>query len=142
MNAVGPVLMLDFDGVLHPASGGDVADFARLPLLEEVLADLACHVVISSTWREHYSMADLQRLLGSVVGSRVIDVLGPDQRGSYLRYRNIQAWLEKNPWGTNWRALDDSVSEFPPGCAQLILCDGREGMSMRQMHIISDWLQP
>lgn len=76
MNAVGPVLMLDFDGVLHPASGGDVADFARLPLLEEVLADLACHVVISSTWREHYPLTELQRLLGNVVGPRVIDILG------------------------------------------------------------------
>jgi hypothetical protein len=136
-----PVLMLDFDGVLHPAQGGDLPDFAHLSLLEEALLGPDCNVVISSTWREHYPLADLQRLLGNMIGPRVIGVLGPDQRGRYLRYQNILAWLRANTWCTNWRALDDSASEFPPGCAELILCDGRTGMSAPQLHSIRAWLQ-
>lgn len=141
MDLHGPVLMLDFDGVLHPFAGTDVPDFARLPMLEEALAGSDCNVVISSTWREHYRLTDLQRFLGKVVGPRVIDALGPDGRGRYLRYQNVLSWLEANTWCTDWRALDDSVSEFPPGCAQLILCDGRIGISAQQLHSIRAWLR-
>lgn len=56
MNFHGPVLMLDFDGVLHPFAGNDIPDFARLPLLEEALFGLDCKIVISSTWRERYQL--------------------------------------------------------------------------------------
>lgn len=136
-----PVLILDFDGVLHHAQGRNIPEFARLPLLEEALSDSDCNVVISSTWREHYTLPELRRMLGKKIGPRVIDSLGPDARGPYLRHQNILAWLGKNSWYTNWRALDDSASEFPPGCLELILCDGRIGLTAAQVQIIKDWLR-
>lgn len=133
--------MLDFDGVLHPSQGDDVPDFARLPLLEDAMAGSACHVVISSTWREHYDLAALQLMLGPSVGPRVIGGLGPDPRERFGRYWNIRSWLSDNGWCSDWRALDDSVSEFPPACDELILCDGRTGMSAGQVHSIRTWLR-
>jgi hypothetical protein len=132
--------MLDFDGVLHPSQGSDVPELALLPLLEEALSESACNIVISSTWREHYDLAALQGLLGRGVGPRVIEVLGPDPRGQHRRYWNIRSWLNANDWCADWRALDDSVTEFPPGCAELILCDGRTGMSADQVQTVRNWL--
>ncbi|RYH28381.1 MAG: hypothetical protein EON54_23415 [Alcaligenaceae bacterium] len=133
--------MLDFDGVLHPSQGSDVPDFAALPLLEGALSGLECSVVISSTWREHYPLTELRALLGNVIRPHVVGVLGPDQYGQHVRYRNILVWLNANTWCTDWRALDDSASEFPPECPQLILCDGRIGMSALQVQVIKAWLR-
>jgi hypothetical protein len=47
------LLFLDFDGVLHPASAGREALFSRTSMLEAVLPDDRCRIVMSSSWRHH-----------------------------------------------------------------------------------------
>jgi hypothetical protein len=42
-------LMLDFDGVLHPAQGSDSPEFGLVGLLEKALENQDCAIVISST---------------------------------------------------------------------------------------------
>jgi hypothetical protein len=134
------VLMLDFDGVLHPAQGCEVEDFAYAPLLAEALEGLRCRIVISSTWRDSFTLEQLRRLLPAELAVRVVDALGPDAWGRHVRYRNILRWLESQKAAIDWRALDDTVSEFPPGCPQLVLCDGRIGFSKVEAGILRSWL--
>lgn len=57
------ILMLDFDGVLHSSQGNQIEDFALAPMLADALDARACSVVITSTWREHYSLSALKGLL-------------------------------------------------------------------------------
>lgn len=137
----GPVLMLDFDGVLHPAQGSEIPEFHRLPLLERALKGSTCRIVISSTWREHYSLGVLVARLGPEVGSRVVDVLGPDGRGPHVRYGNIVRWLAGHTDVKSWRAFDDSAAEFPPALPELILCDGRVGVDLQQIQVLERWLR-
>lgn len=132
--------MLDFDGVLHPCQGNAVPDFSLVPMLASALERSDCKIVISSTWREHHSLDVLRAMLGPKVGNRVIGVLGPDERGPYVRHRNILTWLHEHRWCANWRALDDTGSEFPPGCEELILCDGMRGLGPPQVSALREWL--
>lgn len=134
------VLMLDFDGVLHPAQGNQVPEFAHAPRLARILAESDCAVVISSTWREHFSLDGLRAKLPRDLGERVVAVLGPDQRGPHVRFKNVEAWLETQSGSVNWRALDDSASDFPSGCPHLILCDGRTGIGDEQELALREWL--
>jgi hypothetical protein len=134
------VLMLDFDGVLHPAQGDGTPEFARLPLLVAAVAGTRCEIVISSTWREHYPQPHLRALLGPEIGARVVGVLGADHRGPYVRYQNILAWLKDNAPAADWRAVDDSAAEFPPGWLQLLLCNGITGLDRATSMLIREWL--
>jgi hypothetical protein len=120
--------MLDFDGVLHPAQGSDMPEFVHAPRLVEILGSAACEIVVSSTWREHYSLRELRTLL-------------PKQMGPQVRFRNILAWLEGQVDIVDWRALDDSPSEFPSDCPNLILCDGRHGLAAAQEEALRHWLR-
>jgi hypothetical protein len=134
------VLMLDFDGVLHPAQGNQIPEFTHATRLARILAESDCAVVISSTWREHYSLAELRARLPRDLGERVVGVLGPDHRGPNVRFKNIEDWLESQTGLIDWRALDDSASDFPSGCPQLILCDGRTGFGDEQERALREWL--
>ena len=132
--------MLDFDGVLHHAQGAAVADFAFAHQLDAALDGHRCEVVISSTWREHYSIEQLRMFLPTRLGARVIDVLGPDHRGPHVRHKNVLDWVARQSSSVDWRALDDARHEFPEGCDQLILCDGSVGLSARECRQIRVWL--
>ncbi len=134
------VLFLDFDGVLHPASGSHMPEFARAPMLAAVLEGAACDVVISSTWRDHYPLEHLKTLLPPSLAGKVVATLGPDCRGPHVRFVTICEWVAQHSPDSDWRALDDSGSEFPQGCANLILCDGRTGLDDRQLSALKEWL--
>ena len=121
------VLFLDFDGVLHPkGAGGAEQHFCRRPLLEELLLDAACadwRVVITSTWREAYSLQKLRGFFCAALQRRIIDrtpVLD-DQDADHLRYREIRAWLNKQPQVKRWCAIDDDREGFPEAQAARVV---------------------
>ena len=113
------ILFLDFDGVLHPAGGVSTAGrFAKLPLLEALLVEPAfahVEIVISSTWREAYPLARLRGLFPDTLRARVVDCTPQldDPDVEHPRYREIRAWLNRNPGVAAWAALDDSIAQFP-----------------------------
>lgn len=83
------IVMVDFDGVLHPASVSAEQLFCRLPLLEMALSGYECGIVISSSWRHQYDFAQLVQhfpvsLRGSVVGAT-----GSPHIGKWPRYHEI-----------------------------------------------------
>jgi hypothetical protein len=128
VGSVRKILFLDFDGVLHSASGNSLPEFFHVPGLAQGLAGRPCEIVISSTWREHYSLARLKQFLSPELAGRVIGVTGPDPPGRYPRHQAILQYLETVGGAVEWRALDDSGSEFYE-CPNLILCDGAIGLT-------------
>ncbi len=136
-----PLLFLDFDGVLHPASDHATAAFSRTHLLEEALAGLEARLVVSSSWRFHYSLAAIRSRLPAAVASRVIGTTGEPHFGEFARHREILAWVADARDPAPWRALDDSAFEFPKGCHELILCDPSTGLDEQLAGVVRDWLE-
>ncbi len=135
-----PLLFLDFDGVLHPTSGRPNDRFCRGELLGEALAGSRCAIVISSSWRHHYSLGELIEALPSSLRDRVIGATGDPHVGRWPRYNEIATYLRQVGGGAAWRALDDSWIEFPEACAQLIVCDPNVGFAGTQAAQLRRWL--
>ena len=57
------LVFLDFDGVLHPTSATEWILFCRAPHLQQALANHDCGLVISSSWRHHFSRGNCWRFL-------------------------------------------------------------------------------
>lgn len=78
------------------------------------------------------------------IAARIVDTTptfkirdASDMAGS--RYRKILAYLDGS--GADWWALDDDVSLFPPGCAELVLCDdGFRDHEERALGTALDWI--
>ena len=105
------VIFLDIDGVLAPIRQwdryGDL-DPACIRVLNEIVADGAADVVVSSTWRYGKTIAELQEILvaegfaGTVVGKTPIGGPGAD------RGQEIAAWLAEHAVG-GYVIIDDHV---------------------------------
>lgn len=124
------ILFLDFDGVMHPEPCYDKSQlFCCRPRLEKVLADFShVEIVISSTWRENRSLAELGEYFSLEYRNRVIDVTPfwkdiPDivEVIGYQRHSEIEGWLRKSraPWRP-WIAIDDKPYLFRPFLDNLI----------------------
>lgn len=124
------ILFLDFDGVLHPEPCYDDEQlFSCLPRLESVLRDFpAVQVVITSTWREKYSLSELRTFFSADIAVRIIGVTPGWQdipeivaTMGYQRHAEIEGWLRQSgkPWFP-WLAIDDKSYLFKPFLKNLI----------------------
>lgn len=132
------VLFLDFDGVLHPTLAQPSALFIHGARLAEVLRPYPVKIVISSSWRFHFSKIEILAKLPDELCYAVIGVTGNAHVGKFARWHEIHQYI-KNHRVTDWRALDDSSFEFPLGCKELIACDGSIGVDGPQLDLISSW---
>ena len=130
------VLFLDIDGVLvteqsyfyweqrgdEPRKETDASRFC--PIAVSNLNYLCANVpelliVISSSWRTYYSLAQIQSFLeeeGFLHGDRLIDVTQVlSLRGNDRRYREISSWLEeeRTVGVKDWVAIDDHDYNIP-----------------------------
>ena len=123
------LLFLDFDGVLHPVFGSRELDFCRLPLLETVLRGAPeVRIVVSSTWREVFGLAQLRSRFSPDIAARIVGAT-PVLPGR-SRHAEIMAYLQRHArHDTQWVALDDTPAEFPRGCPYLVRCDPRSGLT-------------
>ena len=136
------LLFLDFDGVLHPSTvTAEQPLFCRAALLVEAsaLAQLDFDIVISSSWRHHFSLQALLEPLPSAIREKVVGTTGPAHIGKWSRFQEIQRYRMQhgNP---PWRALDDSRYEFPPDCAELIWCNPNYGLVEADGARLKKWL--
>lgn len=135
----GPVLFLDFDGVLH-AVGEEALDenfrlianpnlFCWRPILEQVLAPYpSVQILVSSDWRHLFDDESLASLLGAILGPRVfgaVDTFQNSRAEEILREavrRHVDYWL----------AIDDHPSVAKAreaGDSRFIVCSPSTGLS-------------
>ena len=138
------ILFLDFDGVLHPVGSTLSQCFSCLPLLEEFLRTEApsWQVVISSSWREHYSRQQIleifspdlrDRIIGSTSaeGDRSLHATWAGQARLYPREIQIRHYLARSGLNSeDWVSLDDTSWWFRNAEANdhLVLCKPDTGL--------------
>ncbi len=123
-------VFLDFDGVLRRKD----APLYKLerPLVarfEETLRAIPdATVVITSSWREAFSLAEMQRSFSPDVAARIVGTTPIAQnRDGFYRHREVSAYLKRNGQdGGRWVALDDDPEHYPAG-APVILVDPSKG---------------
>lgn len=138
-----PILFLDFDGVLHTKSPPRDLRFAANLL--PIVIRYEFEVVISSTWREVYSLQELKGKLGRL-GSHVIDctplISDDDSSQTGKRQAEIEKWLEANFRSDRlWAAIDDDRDGFRPSCKRLFLVDGTQGFNQVFAHEFIRWFE-
>jgi len=134
-----PVLFLDFDGVLHPNCSAPSDCFCLLPALADTIAPFELDIVISSSWRHHRTLRWMKRLFPVPCRKRIIGTTEDPFPGTHARWKEIRAYLREHP-ASDWRALDDFDFEFPPGCRELIHCDGARGCQNAELERLANWL--
>jgi hypothetical protein len=144
------LIFLDFDGVLHSVddfhteysahgirySGANL--FRHLPLLAGILDRFPeVDVVVSSSWRHHYSLDELREIFGRhgerIIGTiRSIDVPGERPATRFQECRTIAEEFEAR----HWLMIDDQPTLvwgwYEPSESQerrVIFCDPKLGLS-------------
>ena len=124
------VIFLDFDGVLR-REGAPLYQLEK-PLVsrfEETLRAIPdATVVITSSWREAFSLAEMRRFFSNDIAARIVGTtpIAQNREGCY-RHREVVAYLKRNgPEGRPWVALDDDPEHYPAG-APVVLVDARKG---------------
>ena len=147
------MLFLDFDGVTHPypCSIGD--EFCCLPHIEEVLLQHPeVEVVISSSWREMYSLEYLQGFFSADIAARIrgvtrysknmMETWSPGSGYRTQRESQCKAWIRFNrPRDTPWMALDDGAHRFSSNCANLLLTTSATGFTQAHQQTLKDMIR-
>ncbi len=134
------ILFLDFDGVMHPVGSGIDRIFQHANLLSTWLHQHPeVRLVVSSSWREQFSLSELGDLLfhdrpelqDRVAGATPI-LKFVDSAGSE-RETECRIWLydnEKDYDYAAWIAIDDQPELFKSlSPEQLVLCDPSIGLT-------------
>lgn len=128
------IIMLDFDGVLHPEPATAEQAFCSLPHLHTILlARPDARVVVTSDWRLKHSVAQLSELLFGGIPSLRGRFAGvtpevPEYRYEYrAREREVEAWLQANGM-PEWIAVDDVAGHYTHGSPKVVLIDYRTGL--------------
>ncbi|MCU7806298.1 MAG: hypothetical protein KZQ73_00265 [Candidatus Thiodiazotropha sp. (ex Semelilucina semeliformis)] len=136
------LVFLDFDGVLHPITGGNAFDVECLDSLRIALDGTSVNLVISSSWREQYHFEELQQYLAPlnapVIGvTPVID----DPFLVNVRYYEVMRFLESTE-GLNqkWLAIDDTPG-FYPADAPVYWTDSRKGFTSNDIDPLKQMLK-
>ncbi|UQV45036.1 hypothetical protein KIV45_25460 [Janthinobacterium lividum] len=145
------ILFLDFDGVLHPFPMTSTSShFSATPSLWTILEKIPeISVVITSTWREQFSLAQLVELLkghgGEHFSNRFIGVTPiMESTTDYvpgIRQQEIESWLVENEVTDEpYIILDDIEEYFDSTCPNLYLVDGVSGLTGHDAAMIPIWL--
>ena len=115
------IIFLDFDGVLNSAKDfagcenqGVVINPSKLPLLRQIVSATEARIVLSTSWREHWSKTpaecdDIGRFIEqtfSFYGLQIFDKT-PEFRGK--RETQIKFWLDQHPEVQQFVVLDDML---------------------------------
>ncbi len=129
LRTAGPLIFLDIDGVLR-RNGAPLykleADLRHL--FEETLRAMpGAEVVISSSWREGFSLTEIRAHFSNDVASRIIAVTPMAVDGEHRRYREVLAYLiHSGQKGRPWVAVDDDPAHYPAS-VRVILVNPAKG---------------
>ncbi len=126
-------LFLDLDGVLRrsasPLYGLDRDLVANLESLLRAFPDVK--VVITSSWREAFSLAELRKHFSADIAARIVGVtLSSEDRDDFYRHREVLAYLKRKAApGDWWVAVDDDPLHYPSD-APVLLVDPAVGLDV------------
>ena len=115
------VIFLDFDGVLNSANYllgredcGVVIDPTRMVLLKQIAQATDAKIVLSTSWREHWSKNPAECdstgvLINSIFGKYDLQILDKTPELRARREVEIINWLDKHPEVKNFVVLDDRL---------------------------------
>lgn len=129
-----PVLLLDFDGVLHPGHTGTFEYLPDLYLVLDAIYDL--QIVISSDWQRHTPAADLLKIFAPAYRARVVGVIGEETSAEAPRQRAIEAYAAAHSM-RGYVAIDDSPRYFDPDCPWLFEVSSGSGISGRSEELVA-----
>jgi len=108
------LLFLDFDGVLRRAGSPKYQFDADCPeQFQETLRALSeVEIVVSSSWKEAFSLNENKRHFVPDIASRIIGVTRGGLRvDDHQRHREVLAFLRCQGWEESpWVAIDDAAS--------------------------------
>jgi hypothetical protein len=125
----GPLIFLDIDGVLRRRESPRYALEAQLlKTFEEALRAIPdAEVVISSSWREGFSLDEIRKHFSGDVAARIVGVTPNAEQAEHGRYREVLAYMiRQGQKGRPWVAIDDDPTHYPPG-VNVILVDSTQG---------------
>eukprot|EP00928_Gymnodinium_smaydae_P072626 TRINITY_DN55960_c0_g1_i1.p1 TRINITY_DN55960_c0_g1~~TRINITY_DN55960_c0_g1_i1.p1 ORF type:complete len:257 (-),score=70.58 TRINITY_DN55960_c0_g1_i1:62-832(-) len=136
-------IFLDIDGVVHPLGAWGKDSFCRMQLLQEIVKETGCDIVLSSSWRADDEGVQeindrLRELAGAGAGeaAELLDVTGPttsplNELGN--RDQEILEWVKSYAsqagWEQRWLALDDLDLTPSLGAEHAVVTDGEVGLT-------------
>lgn len=124
------LLFLDFDGVLRrSASPLYRLDRDLVANLEAALrAAPDVQVVITSSWREAFSLAEMRKHFAADIQVRIVGVTpSSHSRDGFYRHREVLAYLQGHGGAGDWLAVDDDRQHYPLE-APVLLVDPAVGL--------------
>jgi len=113
------VIFLDFDGVLNSEKylraqneHGVIIDPSRMALLKQIVDKTGARIVLSTSWREHWSKSPDQcnetgRAINRIFEGYGLQIVDKTPKLCSGREDEIKAWLDRHPSVTNFVVLDD-----------------------------------
>ena len=140
------VIFLDIDGVLNSYAydrvrgfNGSFIDSTRLPLLREIIDKTDAVVVLSSSWRRHWSREFLDC---DFIGRQMIEQFYLADIEIYdktpfegSRADDIRAWLDANDDVESFVILDDLVFGWGEFDDYVVRTDARIGRGLEMIHV-------
>jgi hypothetical protein len=124
------LLFLDFDGVLRRADSPKYRfDGDCLELFQQTVRALEdIEIVVSSSWKDAFSMSEIKGHFAPDIAKRIIGVTPSLLRiEEYPRHREVLAFLRRQGWEQRrWLAIDDDPDNYGPG-ANVVLTEPTKG---------------
>lgn len=133
---MGLLVFLDIDGVLRRESSpkyklqADLVERFELWAREQEDRHGSIEILISSSWREAFSLEELRQKFNSAYLWLRITAVTPTLVGdrAFPRYDEIIEYLKSvDRLDEDWVATDDTADLYPPRLENLIICDPEEG---------------
>jgi hypothetical protein len=115
------VLFLDFDGVLNSEKYirgcdgyGVVIDPTRMVLLKQIVDATGAKIVLTTSWREHWSNCSAQRddtgaLIDRIFATHNLQIFDKTPELHARRETEIKSWLDNHTDVANFVVLDDML---------------------------------
>ena len=115
------VIFLDFDGVLnsskyllHCEADGAAIDPSRMVLLKQIVDAANAKIVLSTSWREHWSndLTDCNStgvLINSIFSKYGLQIFDKTPELHERREIEIKSWLDAHPEVENYVVFDDRL---------------------------------
>ncbi len=118
---------------MHSSGGRYALNRNRLRLLQRIVEETGCEILLSSTWRNDvYALRRLKRVLG-YRGIKIKDVTVNLHRGEdgkrFYRGHEIQEYLDRHPEIETYVIVDDDSDMLDSQLRNFVQTDGEIGLT-------------